>query len=304
MQQPGNALFRGEDLEQFSKFSTVRQDYCIACQGKDFGPWATAGSYKAVRCVKCGLIWMNPFLNNQGLSKYYADYIGRRRLNNDVKMAQRKIQYQSDREFIENFVDHGKILDVGCSGGFFLEALSPRFEKHGIEIDPEAVAYAQKTQNEFGKNILRVALEEAPYENESFDMITMRGTIEHLPDPVNAINKISQLLRKGGYYYIAATPNGDSFAADIFREQWTLFHPVQHIWHFSPRTLALICSRFGLKLIAKDFPYLGTPYENARDNVKAVAEAIELKEKNPSAELPVCPPFWENMMSLVFQKVG
>jgi len=82
-----------------------------------------------------------------------------------------------------------------------------------------------------------------------------------------------------------------------------LFHPIQHIWHFSPKTLGLICSRFGLKLIAKDFPYLGTPYENVRENVKTVAEAIKLREQNPLAELPVSPPFWENMMALVFEKV-
>jgi 2-polyprenyl-3-methyl-5-hydroxy-6-metoxy-1,4-benzoquinol methylase len=94
---------------------------------------------------------MSPFLNDEGLGKYYANYIGRRRLNNDLKMEQRKIQYQSDREFIEHFINDGKILDVGCNGGFFLEALSTKFEKHGIEIDPEAVAYAKKLKKHLEK---------------------------------------------------------------------------------------------------------------------------------------------------------
>ena len=298
-----NMLFRGEDCEQFSEYRTVLKEHCIACGSREFGLWAIAGSYKAVQCVKCRLVWMSPFLNEEGLGKYYANYIGRRRLNNDLKMEQRKIQYQSDREFIEHFINDGKILDVGCNGGFFLEALSTKFEKHGIEIDPEAVAYAKKLQKTFGKNILCVALERAPYENSSFDMIAMRGTIEHLSDPVNAIKKVSQLLKKGGYYYITATPNAENFAADLFRDKWTLFHPVQHIWHFSPKTLSLICSRFGLKLIAKDFPYLGTPYENAREDVRVFAEAIKSREQNPSAELPIGPPFFENMMALVFEKV-
>jgi len=296
-------LFRGENLEQFTKWRTVKKDNCITCGSNEFEPWATAGSYNAVQCANCGLIWMNPFLNDEGLGKYYSDYISRRRLSNQLKMEQRKIQYQTDREFIEHFISEGRILDVGCNGGFFLEALNSKFEKHGIEIDPEAVAYAQRNHGKFGKNILCGALEEAPYSNESFDMVLMRGTIEHLSDPVSAVKKISQLLKQGGLYYVCATPNGDSFAADLYRDNWTLFHPVQHIWHFSPKTLSLICSKFSLRLIAKDFPYLGTPYENARDNIKALSEAIKLKELNPLAELPISPPFYENMMALVFEKI-
>ncbi len=46
-----------------------------------------------------------------------------------------------------------------------------------------------------------------------------------------------------------------------------------------------------------------TPYENVHEDVKVVAGAIKLRERNPSAELPVSPPFWENMMALVFEKV-
>ncbi len=94
------------------------------------------------------------------------------------------------------------------------------------------------------------------------------GTIEHLPDPVSAIKKVSELLKFGGYYCICATPNSDSFAAELYRDKWTLYHPVQHIWHFSPKTLIRICSKFRLKLVAQDFPYLGIPYENVRENVK------------------------------------
>jgi hypothetical protein len=67
--------------------------------------------------------------------------------------------------------------------------------------------------------------------------------------------------------------------------------------------LDLICSRFGFKLIAKDFPYLGTPYENVLEDIRHVMEAIDMKRDMPGAELAISPPFWESMMSLVFKKV-
>lgn len=294
--------FRDEDLEQYKKFLTEKKD-CIVCGSPKFAPWAKTGSYRAVQCRECDFIWMRPFLNDEGLNRYYTDYLGRRRLNNSVKMVQREIQYQSDKTFIEHYIPEGKVLDVGCSGGFFLNALNDKFKKYGIEIDPVSVEYA-KEHFSFGKNVQCVALEDAPFAEKTFDLVLMRGTIEHVPDPVGAIKKVSSLLKPNGYYYITATPNGASFAADLYRDRWTLFHPVQHIWHFSPKTLSKICEKFNLRLVAVDFPYLGTPYEKVRENVLDVAAEIKRQEKGKKDGKIVSPPFWENMMSIVFQKKG
>jgi hypothetical protein len=123
-------------------------------------------------------------------------------------------------------------------------------------------------------------------------------------DPLSAIKKVSELLKHNGYFCITATPNGMSLAADIYRNQWTLFHPVQHIWHFSPKSLSIICQRFGLKLIAQEFPYIGTPYEDVNKNIQDVADAIRLKKDNADFDLPVSPPFYESMMSLMFKKIN
>ena len=35
------------------------------------------------------------------------------------KMKLRDLQYKQDLSFTVNFIDSGKILDVGCNGGFF-----------------------------------------------------------------------------------------------------------------------------------------------------------------------------------------
>lgn len=296
-------IFRGEDLNEFEKYFTELNGTCIACGSEDHELWAKSGPFKAVRCNQCSLIWMNPSCNSVGLEVYYKNYIGKRRINNGLKMRQRELQYIEDTSFIERFINHGKLLDIGCNGGFFLETLNQNFEKHGIEIDPESVLYAKNTYKDFGDNVVCAPLENAPYENSSFDVISMRGTIEHMADPLNAIKKVSQLLKKDGFFCITATPNGMSVAADLYRNQWTLFHPVQHIWHFSPKSLSIICQRFGLKLIAKEFPYMGTPYEDVKQNVKDIADAIESRRNDIDSSLPISPPFFESMMSLMFKKV-
>lgn len=134
------------------------------------------------------------------------------------------------------------------------------------------------------------------YEKQFFDLVMMRGVIEHLPDPLGDIMEASRVLKTGGYMYICATPNVNGFVAELYRSNWSLFHPVQHLWYFSPVTMASICDKYGLKLVWEEYPYLGTPYENAIKDIRQVADYSEGKGAS------VSPPFWGSMMSLVFQK--
>lgn len=289
-----------EDLEAYKAYLQHYQD-CIICGGKENKLWASYGSYKAVQCDKCGFVWINPNLTEEGLGKYYQDYIGMR-FKDEAKTKQRQIQYQIDKNFLETYISSGKVLDVGCSGGFFLNTLSDKFEKYGIELDAEAVKYA-KSNYAFGKNIHDINLEEAPFSNGYFDLIIMRGVIEHLPDPKGALKKVSELLKERGYFFIAATPNVDSFCANLYREKWNQFHPIRHLFYFSPATFSKMCISANLKLIAKDFPYLETPYADVEKDHLEVLSAIQLKNNNQFDKVQRSRAFWGNMMSLIYKKV-
>jgi len=290
-----------EDLEAYSKYLTERKK-CILCNVEDYEVWATYGSYRAVKCRRCGLVWINPHISEEGLKKYYQDYIGMR-MRDEIKTKQREIQYRIDKEFIESWISSGRVLDVGCSGGFFLSVLSDSFEKYGIDIDPEAVEYARKNYT-FGKNVYAKSLDEVDFPDGYFDLVVMRGVIEHLPDPRSAVAKVSKLLRGGGYFYVAATPNVNSFCADFYREKWNLFHPVRHIFYFSAETLAKLCSPFGLKLIARYYPYEETPYADVQRDCEEVLRAIKAKKEGRWSEIDRSPSFWGNIMNLVFRKVS
>jgi 2-polyprenyl-3-methyl-5-hydroxy-6-metoxy-1,4-benzoquinol methylase len=293
-------IFRGEDLSSLIQYRNIDVDECIACRSREFNNFSSSEAFPAVKCINCGLIWMKPFFNKKGLDKYYSEYLRKRRFNSKEKMRQREIQYELDVEFIQNYISKGRMLDVGCSGGFFLSYFNSSFEKHGIEIDSGAVKFSKENYKEFGHNIQCLSIDKYT-PSSKFDLIVMRGVIEHVIDPVSEIKKVSELLKSKGLFCIVATPNADAISVDLYRDKWTLFHPIQHLWHFSPHTLSLICSKFNLELIASDFPYLGTPYENAYDDIKAVTNSIKQKE-NGIDNLPVSPAFFGNMMSLVFRK--
>jgi SAM-dependent methyltransferase len=163
-----------ENLEAYARYLTEYRN-CIICGSNEYDTWATFGSYRAVKCKKCCLIWINPHLSKEGLERYYQDYIGMR-MKSEIKTKQREIQYEIDKNFIESWISCGRVLDVGCSGGFFLNVLNDSFEKYGIDIDREAVEYARRNFP-FGENIKCCSLEEVEFPEGYFDLVVMRGVM-------------------------------------------------------------------------------------------------------------------------------
>lgn len=275
---------------------------CVVCGSNFKKPWAQDGIFRAVQCGSCGMVWMDPFLSEEGLAKYYNNYI-QYRLDHTAKMVQRDRMYELDADFLEQFVKRGAVLDVGCSAGYFLEKLNATFDKYGIEVDVKVVELAQQ-RSPLRDRIKLLRLGEDGFAAESFDAVTMRGVIEHVPHPDQSIARVAELLKPGGYFYITATPNIDSFCADVYREKWNLWDPYQHIYHFSVPTLTRLCRRFGLELVAQAYPYLETPYANPPEDHRRVLEDYKLIQDGRRSEINRNPAFWGNMLTVLFQKKG
>lgn len=288
-------------FEKYKKYHGFKR-LCLICGEKSKKEhkehWATDEYFDAIKCKKCNMVFIDPSLNQDGLNAYYNDYIGNR-FKQKQKFEDRKVQYEIDKSFIESHINKGNILDVGCNGGFFLNALSNDFNKFGIEIDPEAVRYAKE---EFGINVFEGEIGKDDFENNFFDLIIFRGVIEHLLDPKLALDRSQSLLKKGGLLYFCATPNLDSFCADIYREKWKLFHPIEHINIFSVKTLHTLMGADKFSIIDERYDYLNTPYENQEDDYKKLTEDILLKDRGKWSEVEKSPPFWGNMMSVIFGK--
>ena len=295
-------LFREEDLGSLFKKSKKREiKKCIVCSSTEFSIWSESRHYSSYKCNSCSLIFMSPQLCEEGLADYYNNYIGRRRSSDKEKMSLRAKQYKLDSIPIRDFLSDGKILDVGCNGGFFLNELGDSYERFGTEIDPEAMNYAKNNYPDIATNIHLGSLESVGFEKGTFNLVSMRGVIEHVMDPEATIAEVSRILANKGLLFICATPNGESLAAELYRENWTLFHPVQHLWHFSSKNLSEICERHNLKLVWKEYPYLGTPYENVSEDIKKVANKINNLENNIESD-DISPPFYESMLTLMFEK--
>ena len=143
---------------------------------------------------------------------------------------------------LERLVPKGRVLDVGCGSGVFLEAMRRRgWTVAGLEPHK---AYAHELRANRGLDT-DATLDQAPLDCEAFDVITLLDVVEHLPDPHRALRKVGQLLRPGGVLAIA-TPNVDSLEHRFFGVSWYALQPPDHLWLFSAGSLKrlLACEGF------------------------------------------------------------
>jgi len=132
------------------------------------------------------------------------------------------------------YITAGRVLDVGCGAGYFLEAASQRgFDPYGIDLSDFIVQVAQK---KFGDRIQQATLESAPFPAEHFDFITAFDTFEHIYDPLAFLESASRLLKPGGVMMIT-TPDCESGLARLSGRHWVSFKIPEHVFYWSPPTI-------------------------------------------------------------------
>ena len=272
---------------------------CIICNSENLEEWAKLDYLEAKKCKDCGMISVNPHLNDEGLTKVYQDYF-LHRLDEKELFEKRKIMYKIDHDWITKFINHGKMLDVGCSGGQFLSVFdSKKWERQGVEIDKDAAEFAK---SEYNIPVSIGYFPEISFE-EKFDLVVIRGVIEHFSDPISVLKKCAEVLKPNGFLFITATPVGNSFAFDVYREKWHLFTPLAHIHFFTVDLLSRVLKTFGMSLIDQHYQYEETPYANPEKDFAKIQEDIILISKGKQDEIEKSVTFSGSMMTAVWQKI-
>jgi SAM-dependent methyltransferase len=113
-------------------------------------------------------------------------YRGRRRI----------IQAELDRLALRN---PARVLDAGCGSGRTLQELVRYGVVEGIELNPDAAAVAAGR----GYGEVKVGrLEELPWSDDSFDLITCLDVIEHTPDDRAALSELRRVSRPSGWLLV------------------------------------------------------------------------------------------------------
>jgi SAM-dependent methyltransferase len=142
----------------------------------------------------------------------------------------------------------GRLLDVGCGRGDLGAALVAQgWCVAGVDPSSEAVAFARAR----GVDAQAGTLERVEYEDESFDAVVMRHSLEHVPDPIADLRRIHRLLKPGGLLLLAL-PNFDSWERHRFGSAWFHLDLPRHRTHFGPGSLRLALEKSGFEVVTTE----------------------------------------------------
>jgi 2-polyprenyl-3-methyl-5-hydroxy-6-metoxy-1,4-benzoquinol methylase len=204
------------------------------------------GYGRIARCNQCGLTYTNPRPSPSYLLRGYENCEDDTYL---LESSSRSMNAHVSMNTIKRYVPGGRLLDVGASVGYFLNAARVDFDVYGLEPSEWACGIAR---SRFKLEVRQATLDEHGFEPESFDVVTMIDVIEHVTDPKRVIAQAIELLKPGGVLYLV-TPDIGSLSAFLMRSYWWGLRPA-HIYYFDRRTLSRMLREQGLEIeLTKSF---------------------------------------------------
>jgi SAM-dependent methyltransferase len=203
--------------------------YCSTESGlyfrsRDYNRKITAVVFDHYRCPKCGLIFISPIPQNLG--DYYPDqYYYIPETVDFLEANSAPEQYKI--EIIQRYVKQGRLLEIGPSMGCFTYlAKRSGFEAEAIEMDAKCSKFLNQVAGIPTVNSSDTC--GALKTLKPFDVIAMWHVIEHLPDPWETLEAISERINAGGILILAA-PNPDAFQFRILGRYWPHVDAPRHL---------------------------------------------------------------------------
>ena len=227
----------------------------------------TAGKWSFSQCSRpeCGLIWINPRPIESDLHIAYETYFTHAEPGENSSSTLRDTLYAAYRaanyplwalsgiakekvrrsEMFLNDTTPGKLLDVGCGDGTFLNLMRGKgWQVDGIDFDPKAI---QTAKQKYDLSLRHGDLIAAKLPAESFDAVTMSHVVEHLTNPVELLSEIRRLLKVGGQL-VMTTPNTASIGHQKFGPSWFGIDPPRHLHLFNKASLSEVSRRAGFQV--------------------------------------------------------
>jgi len=205
--------------------------------------------FSYVRCSACGLVFLNPRPEAAEMQGFYdEDYYGGedRKFRSGLETLRRLFARARARRAGRYFPSSGKVLDVGCGQGTFLQLMQGKgWKGYGTELSSGSASRALQA----GLSVSVGEIRENQFPPDFFDLITFWQVLEHLRDPSAVLRRIRPLLKRGGIVAVS-TPNVGSLQAKVFGEDWFHLDAPRHLFLFSPRTLGKFMAAHGFRLLA------------------------------------------------------
>ena len=229
--------------------STTPCQVCAATQRQPFAQPQDPrfGTMALWRCENCGFVYLDPMPGPEELAVLYDSDTS---LGYFAKADQKLARSRRRVRQMTRYVAGGRFLDVGCNGGFMVEAARQAgFAAQGLDPDPASIRWAR---DRFPDNQFQIGtLEEFAGAGASpFDAVYCSEVIEHSPDCNAFMKALTGLMRPRAVLYLT-TPDLGHWRRPRALDDWDAFKPPEHCLYFSRGNLALLLERHGLTILRR-----------------------------------------------------
>lgn len=259
---PKVIYFALKDVEVLVEKNYEKPQKCIVCDFSDEIPlFEVINGFRVFECPSCGLHFTYPMkvMNyEEAYKKQHEDLLSFTNIPYESYLNVEEEELEIEKwcrlpRFnvllpILSQIPKGKLLDIGCSTGFFmLIARKFGFEVYGIEASERAVKIAKE---KYKLNVIKaVSLDDLPNEYKNpYDVITAFEVVEHVHDPLNFLEKIYSLLCDKGLLILSCPPfyKFENMAKSYRKYKWWYGdYPPNHVTRWKPWTLHYALKKVG-----------------------------------------------------------
>ncbi|MEC8425036.1 MAG: class I SAM-dependent methyltransferase, partial [Myxococcota bacterium] len=215
------------------------------------------GTFHVSRCQGCGFVMTRPRPTPEGLGFYYdgayssgGDEPGQIDMRGFYTSNAGTLLNKLRTATIEKVRMPGpddRVLDVGCSQGFFLRAARTRWgaSTTGIDLDEGSIAQAVDAE---ACTYRTGRLPDVDFGADRFSIVTFFECLEHESDPVGALRAAHRLLEPEGLCLVEV-PNWRSPWRRLFGRYWMPLLMPQHLSHFDPKSLRTAMEKAGFEIV-------------------------------------------------------
>jgi 2-polyprenyl-3-methyl-5-hydroxy-6-metoxy-1,4-benzoquinol methylase len=262
MQQPPSGLPPAEVLADATAIT-----HCQLCGSARRTTKFAEPPFEVVTCADCGLVYVTPRLSTRALLAIYDEGYWKSqnpKVRGYADYAKEAALYLKTFALRMALVDRwtkpaARVLDVGCAAGYFLRVMQERgHDVHGVELSAAIAKEAVLTlgAGRIHTGTLDEAVRAKDYAAHSFDLVTLWDVIEHLPDPQAVLRACRELIAPGGRLLLE-TQNVASRWARWLGRRWHHYKHHEHLFHFTPDTIARLLGDCGFRTLAVGADYAG-----------------------------------------------
>lgn len=217
----------------------MKCNFCGSENNETISEYTRVERNNILKCMDCGLVFLEQIEGESVYTKVYREVDTLPKISAEEWLTNPVIIHdcKNRMEWISRRygdVSGKKVLDIGCSSGYFLKTLfSTNAKASGVELNESCSDYARS----LGFTVYSKTIESLGF-NDEFDLIVMFHTLEHVFDPMSSMRAIYASLKPGGVF-MGEVPNQDDWRIKIFNNEIVKrFHyDPFHNYYFSPKTL-------------------------------------------------------------------